>query len=90
MKILVVGKKIMNLKKKDGSGTYVACDIYGIVTEPDSIDDNIEGNEVFSEFMKDPSALNAEINQEYNVIYAIRKFKGENVAYANKLVPVTT
>lgn len=89
MKILVVGKKFVDYEKKDGSGRSTGYEIKGIITEPDDQDENLEGNDVFSEYMRDPSALTAEINQEYEVIFTMRKFKGEYKAYPGKLVKVT-
>ena len=88
MKILLFGKRYVDYAKKDGSGRTTGYEVHGIITEPDEEDPNLVGNATFNAFLKDPSVEVADVNQEYNVIFTMRKIAGEYKAYPTKLVRV--
>ncbi len=91
MKIKVIGRKRYDFTPEGSNKAIVGARIIGIITQPDIVDDNLEGNDVFTESISDMSAYDAQIGKEYFVIHTMSKVKDKvsgqvyNVAKPAKL-----
>ena len=75
MKIRVVGSKYANYTNADGKDIN-GVTIAGLITEPDVIDENVEGNLIFQEFFSLKSLPELpRLNVEYEVKFLHYKTK---------------
>lgn len=93
MKIKVVGKRTYDFMPEKGTKNVVGARIYGVITQNDCPDADVQGCEVFSESISDMSAYDAVIGKEYYVTLTLSKVRDKqsgqvyNVAKPSKLTP---
>lgn len=73
MKIKVFGIKRYDFTPEGTNRSIVGARIYGIITEPDMTDSQLEGNETFCEAISDISAYSAKVGKDYTIVYQMNR-----------------